>query len=81
MSDEEEDKMIQEMNRNGRDGADFKEPLPKISKVQERLLNKNKESTLMLFSKLPCIKTCISKVSFNEQNSSSCSFPNKSISF
>ena len=39
----------------------------------------------MIFSKLPCIKTCMTKISFNNDSkmsyNSSCKGPNKSIGF
>ncbi len=44
--------------------GEFKAPAPILNKLQSSLINKNKDTTLKFFSKLPCIKTCMSKISF-----------------
>ncbi|CDW77247.1 UNKNOWN [Stylonychia lemnae] len=67
MGEDEEAEMIKEMNNAGMDGSEFKQPYPIQKKVQSSFLNKNKDQTLMLFSKLPCIKTCMTKVSFSDE--------------
>eukprot|EP00347_Sterkiella_histriomuscorum_P023997 403332659 len=70
LDDDEEAMMVEEMNRNGPDAENFKAPLPigHRSNASTGQPNKNRDSTLLLFSKLPCIKTCLTKVNFGGSN-------------
>lgn len=64
-----EDSMLNELNDQELNHG-FKQPMPMAPSSHP--LIKNKEQALQIFSKLPCIKTCMTKISFSGE-ASACS--------
>ena len=50
--------------------GDFKEPLPQLNKIQTKILQRNKTQIMTFFSKLHCIKTCMTKLHFRDDHGS-----------
>lgn len=60
--------MLLELNNQELDHG-FKQPLPRSPKGVNI---KNKAQALKIFQKLPCIKTCMTKISFQQGESQTC---------